>query len=41
VNGVAHTNILLKVLNYCVTSNHVHLLVYDSAAGDHIAKSVQ
>jgi putative transposase len=31
----------LKVLNYCVTSNHVHLLVCDSAGGDCIAKSVQ
>ncbi len=31
----------LKVLNYCVTSNHAHLLVYDSAGGDCIAKSVQ
>jgi len=31
----------LKVLDYCVTSNHVHLLVYDSAGGECIAKSVQ
>jgi putative transposase len=31
----------LEVLNYCVTSNHVHLLVYDAAGDDRIAKSVQ
>jgi len=31
----------LTVLDYCVTSNHVHLLVYDGAGGDGIAKSVQ
>lgn len=31
----------LKVLNYCVTSNHTHLLVYDPAGGDTIARSVQ
>jgi REP element-mobilizing transposase RayT len=30
----------LTVLDYCVTSNHVHLLVYD-AAGDGIAQSIQ
>ena len=31
----------LSVLNYCVTSNHVHLLVYDSKGDDSIAKSIQ
>jgi putative transposase len=31
----------LTVLDYCVTSNHVHLLVYDNAGGDGIAQSIQ
>ena len=31
----------LKVLNYMVTSNHIHLLVYDSNGADVIPKSMQ
>lgn len=31
----------LAVLNYCVTSNHVHLLVHDGLGGDSIAQSIQ
>lgn len=31
----------LSILNYMVTSNHVHLLVYDSGGRDMIPKSVQ
>ena len=31
----------LSILNYMVTSNHVHLLVYDSGGRDMISKSVQ
>jgi putative transposase len=31
----------LTVLNYCVTSNHVHLLVYDDRGDGSIAKSIQ
>ena len=31
----------LTVLDYCVTSNHVHLLVYDPKGDNSIAKSIQ
>ncbi|MFO7645580.1 MAG: transposase [Desulfosarcina sp.] len=31
----------LTVLDYCVTSKHVHLLVHDSIGGDGIVQSVQ
>jgi REP element-mobilizing transposase RayT len=31
----------LRILNYMVTSNHVHLLLYDSGGRDMIPKSVQ
>jgi putative transposase len=31
----------LTVLNYCVTSNHVHLLVYDGTGGNGVAQSIQ
>jgi putative transposase len=31
----------LAVLNYCVTSNHIHLLVYDANGDGSIANSIQ
>jgi REP element-mobilizing transposase RayT len=31
----------LSVLNYTVTSNHIHLLVYDNNGRDAVAKSMQ
>jgi len=31
----------LRVLNYMVTSNHIHLLVYDKNGKDVIPKSMQ
>ena len=31
----------LTILNYCVTSNHIHLLVYDANGDGSIANSVQ
>jgi hypothetical protein len=31
----------LNVLNYMVTSNHIHLLIYDKSGRDAIAKSMQ
>ena len=31
----------LTILNYTVTSNHIHLLVYDQNGGDTIPKSIQ
>lgn len=30
----------LQVLNYVVTSNHIHLLVYDKEGGDVIPRSI-
>ena len=31
----------LTVLNYCVTSNHIHLLVYDAKGDGCVAKAIQ
>ena len=37
----AKKNYGLTILNYMVTSNHIHLLVYDNAGHDVIPKSIQ
>jgi putative transposase len=31
----------LTILNYCVTSKHVHPLVYDDAGGNGVTQSIQ
>ena len=31
----------LVILNYVVTSNHIHLLVYDGAGQDVVSRSIQ
>ena len=31
----------LTILNYTVTSNHIHLIVYDDSSGQQIPRSIQ